>query len=60
VNILGEGDYRFTLRVTAANANAEEWMVHMSHRETIRPSDGAHGHDVSVTDGPRRIAMSSP
>jgi hypothetical protein len=54
VNILGLGTYRFTLRITAANADAEEWTVTLANEADVLP-DGSPDHKLSITDGPRRL-----
>jgi hypothetical protein len=54
VNILGLGTYRFTLRVTAANADAEEWTLTVANAPTTAP-DGSPEHTLTVTEGPRRL-----
>jgi hypothetical protein len=54
VSILGPGSYRFTLRVTAANVDAQEWTLTLSNVHRFQPSDGSDDHTLAVTDGPRR------
>jgi hypothetical protein len=54
VNILSVGTFRFTLRVTAANADAEEWTLTLANAASTLP-DGRPDHTLSVTDGPRRL-----
>jgi hypothetical protein len=54
VNILSVGTFRFTLRVTAANVDAEEWMLHLDNAGSTLP-DGKPDHTLSVIDGPRRL-----
>jgi hypothetical protein len=54
VNILGIGTYRFTLRVTAANADAEDWTITVANAPMTAP-DGSPEHTLTVTEGPRRL-----
>ncbi|MDP9224359.1 MAG: hypothetical protein M3P18_10985 [Actinomycetota bacterium] len=53
VHILGPGTYRFTLTVSAANVDTENWTVTMWHDGELT-ADGDFTEHVKITEPPRR------
>jgi hypothetical protein len=54
VHIIGAGSHRITLTVSAANVDAEDWMLTLWHDGKLT-AESDFGDHLKITDGPRRI-----